>query len=182
MVRFCALIHCFYPFFSCSLDLSKLLLSLCAGVFAVLMGSRGTDFRSQSFFNATLTALTLRAESTISSSNAAMQGQGGQLMTNNLSPEVVALTTNTAQAGLSAWQANVMPPAPNSSFATGAVWSVPLPSTEPILESVLSVPSTPTSSVIPSLFFLCCSFVYFDLYAPCVIHPVVTVDFGSFFS
>lgn len=102
-------------------------------------------------------------------------------MTNNLSPEVVALTMNTAQAGLLAGQANVVPPAPNSSFATGAVWSVPLPSTEPILESVLSVPSTPTS-VIPSLFFLCCSFVYFDLYAPCVMHPVVTVDFGSFFS
>ena len=99
LVRFCALIHRFYPFFSCSLDLSKLLLSLCAGVFAVLMGSRGTDFRSQSFFNATLTALTLRAESTISSSNAAMQGQGGQLMTNNLSPEMVALITNTVQAG-----------------------------------------------------------------------------------
>ena len=68
LVRFCALIHRFYFFFSCSLDLSKLLLSVCAGVFVVFMRSRGTNKRFQSFFNATSTVLTLRAESTIPSS------------------------------------------------------------------------------------------------------------------
>ena len=56
-------------FFSCLLDLSKLLLSVCAGVFVVFMGSRGSNKRSQSFFNATSTVLALRTESTIPSSS-----------------------------------------------------------------------------------------------------------------
>lgn len=80
----------------------------------------------------------------------ASQGQGGPPVSNSISPDLIALITQTVQAAVVAERANVVQPASSSSSAIGAVGGVPSSSSSPSLV-IPAVPSVANSVAAQSL-------------------------------